>query len=117
MAGLGGAGGGLPNLEGGGAGADQAGMQQLREAVASNPAMLQGIIQGLVANNPALAQQLSQNPEMLLQLLGGLGDDGEDGDDIPGAAGGQQTISLTQDEMEAIQRVSLCLLDARILSC
>lgn len=77
----------------------------LRQLVAQNPAMLQHLIQNLVQNNPQLAQAINNNPEMLYQLLGG-GDDDEEGD--VGAPGGPgvQTIALTQEEMDAIQRVN-----------
>lgn len=105
-AGLGGAGAAL-----GGAGAPSGLPEtaQLREAVAQNPALLAQVIQTIVQNNPELAAQINANPEILYQLLAGMGggEDGEDGDDMPGAAGGPQTISLTAEEMEAIGRVSL----------
>lgn len=100
LGGLGGAG-GTPAL--GGAGGPE-NMGDIRRLIAENPALLQHAIQAIVAQNPALAQQINQNPEMLYQLLAGGEDD--EGDEVPaGMAGGPQTISLTQEEMEAIQRL------------
>jgi UV excision repair protein RAD23 len=100
LAGLGGAG-GTPSLGAGGA----ENLGDIRRLIAENPALLQHAIQAIVAQNPALAQQINSNPEMLYQLLAGGGDD-EEGDDLPaGVPAGAQTISLTQEEMEAIQRV------------
>jgi UV excision repair protein RAD23 len=81
-------------------------IQQLREMVRQNPALIQALIQQLAQQNPALAQHLANNPEALLQLLGvGDGDDdgGTEGEIPPGA----QTISVTAEEREAIARVSL----------
>jgi UV excision repair protein RAD23 len=105
LAGLGGAG-GTPSLGAGG----PENLGDIRRLIAENPALLQHAIQAIVAQNPALAQQINSNPEMLYQLLAGGGDD-EEGDDLPaGVPGGPQTISLTQEEMEAIQRVRLTLL-------
>jgi hypothetical protein len=48
-------------------------MAALRQRVLENPALLQPTIQHLVENNPQLATLLTQNPELLLQLLGGAG--------------------------------------------
>jgi len=102
LAGLGGAG-GAPSLGAGGA----ENLGDIRRLIAENPALLQHAIQAIVAQNPALAQQINSNPEMLYQLLAGGGDE-EEGDDLPaGVPGGAQTISLTQEEMDAIQRVRL----------
>jgi UV excision repair protein RAD23 len=108
QAGAGGAGGG-----GGGQQIDIAALrdnpqiQQLRELMAQNPAMIQPLIQQLAASNPAIAQTIAQNPEALTQLLGGAGgiefdEDGEDGPVPPGA----HVVSVTEEERAAIQRVS-----------
>ena len=88
---------------------------QLRQMVQENPALLQPMIQQLMANNPQLGQMLAQNPEILMQLLGGEGldgmgddDDWEGGDDPMaafGEGGHNSTISVTPEENEAIQRV------------
>jgi UV excision repair protein RAD23 len=54
-----------------------------------------------------MAQQLAQNPEMLMQILGSLaaGEDAEDGEG-GGVPPGAQVISVTEEERAAIQRVS-----------
>lgn len=88
---------------GGAEGADN--IHELRRLVAENPDLLQHVVQGIVANNPQLAAQINQNPEMLYQLLAG-GDDEGDLEGMEGAGPpGTQTIALTQEEMEAIQRL------------
>lgn len=89
--------------------------QQIRDLVGTNPAYLQSFVQQLAAANPALAQQLSQNPELLLQLLGGaggmMGEGGEgeggewDGEGAPPP--GAQVLSVTAEERDAIARVSV----------
>lgn len=62
--------------------------------------MLEPILQQLGAGNPQLAQLISQNPEQFLNLLGEAGDD--DAPLPPGA----QTIAVTEEERDAIERVS-----------
>ncbi len=84
-------------------------MAALRQRVLENPALLQPAIQHLVENNPQLATILTQNPELLLQLLGaaGAGGDMEFDDEEEGGlgAGGVQTLSLTPEELQAVERV------------
>lgn len=94
------AGRGLGGLGGQGLG-DPAQLQQLRELVQQNPALIQPIVQQLAQSNPQIAQLIQQNPEALLQLLGGMA--GEDGDDAipPGA----QVVQVTPEEQAAIQRL------------
>jgi len=58
------------------------------------------MIQQLAQNNPQLAQALAQNPEALLELLGGA--EGDDGEPIPPGA---QVLSVTPEERDAIERV------------
>lgn len=114
LGGLGGLGGAGAGAGAGAAGLGAAGgpgaptpesLAQVREAIAQNPALLQQAIQAILQENPALAQQINQNPELLYQMFAG----GEEGDDEGGYAppmGMQpQTIALTQDEMAAIQRL------------
>lgn len=114
--GLGGPG-GLGGLAGPAGGAGEAdtlrspeAMAALRQRVMENPALLQQAVQAIVQQNPALAQYLNENPELLYQILAGAGEDDEgiEGQDGAGAEGfpRQQTIQLTQEEMDAIQRVS-----------
>ncbi|KAI1410139.1 UV excision repair protein Rad23 [Hypoxylon sp. FL1857] len=73
--------------------------QQLRQVVQQQPQMLEPILQQLGAGNPQLAQLISQNPEQFLNLLGEAGDD--DAPLPPGA----QTISVTEEERDAIERL------------
>jgi UV excision repair protein RAD23 len=80
-------------------------MQQLRDLMAQNPALVQPIIQQLASSNPAIAQAIAQNPEALIQLLGGAqGGDFEDGDEpLPP---GVHAIHVTEEEQAAIGRAS-----------
>jgi UV excision repair protein RAD23 len=74
--------------------------QQLRTVVQQQPQMLEPILQQVAAGNPQLAQIITQNPEQFMQLLA------EDtGDDVALPPGTQQ-ISVTEEEREAIERVS-----------
>ncbi|KAI1768782.1 UV excision repair protein Rad23 [Hypoxylon sp. FL1150] len=73
--------------------------QQLRQVVQQSPQMLEPILQQLGAGNPQLAQLISQHPEQFLNLLGEAGDD--DAPLPPGA----QTISVTEEERDAIERL------------
>ncbi|KAI0901728.1 UV excision repair protein Rad23 [Annulohypoxylon nitens] len=73
--------------------------QQLRQVVQQQPQMLEPILQQLGAGNPQLAQLISSNPDQFLQLLGEAGDD--DAPLPPGA----QTISVTEEERDAIERL------------
>lgn len=85
--------------------------QQLRQIVQTQPRMLEPILQQVGAGNPQLAQLIGQNPDQFLQLLS------EDADDDVPLPPGAQEISVTEDEREAIERVStiyrvLCILDS-----
>ncbi|KAI0180312.1 UV excision repair protein Rad23 [Hypoxylon sp. FL1284] len=73
--------------------------QQLRQVVQQQPQMLEPILQQLGAGNPQLAQLISQHPEQFLSLLGEAGDD--DAPLPPGA----QTIAVTEEERDAIERL------------
>ena len=75
--------------------------QQLRQIVQQQPQMLEPILQQVAAANPDLARDLTQNPQQLLQLLA---EDG--GDDELQLPPGAQQISVTEEEREAIERVS-----------
>lgn len=83
-------------------------MQQLRQLISQNPAMIQPLIQQITANNPQLAQLINQNPEAIYRLLAGDDEDGEFDDDAFGGPGGpgQTVIQLTEQEAEAVRRVS-----------
>lgn len=110
-----GAGAGAGNLGGGQAGTEGAGQggaanleflrnnpqfQQLRQVVQQQPQMLEPILQQVAAGNPQLASIIQQNPEQFMQLLT------EDGDDDVALPPGAQQISVTEEEREAIERVS-----------
>lgn len=117
LGGLGALGGGAAAAGAAGAGEEQA-MDQMRQMVRENPALLQELIQNIVATNPGLLERINNNPEALYQLLAGGDEEGE-GDEhgllgAGGAAGaggaGPMTIELTQEEMNDIQTV-------RFLAC
>lgn len=74
---------------------------QLRQIVQTQPRMLEPILQQVGAGNPELAQTIGENPDQFLRLLS------EDtGDDMPLPPGAQE-ISVTEEERDAIERVSL----------
>lgn len=76
--------------------------QQLRQLVQQQPQMLEPILQQVAAGNPHIAQLIGQNSEQFLQLLSeDLGED-EEGALPPGT----QAISVTEEERDAIERVS-----------
>lgn len=75
--------------------------QQLRQVVQQQPQMLEPILQQVAAGNPQLAQMITQNPEQFMQLLA------EDADEDVALPPGAQQISVTEEEREAIERVSL----------
>jgi UV excision repair protein RAD23 len=74
--------------------------QQLRQVVQQNPQMLEPILQQVGAGNPQLAALIGQHPEQFLQLLS---EDAENDAPLPPGA---QAISVTEEEREAIERVS-----------
>ncbi|KAJ7132826.1 hypothetical protein C8R43DRAFT_1133382 [Mycena crocata] len=79
-------------------------IQQLRELMVQNPALIQPLIQQLGAQNPALMQMIEQNPAAVARLFGVDGaefDEGEDGPVPPGA----HVVSVTEEERAAIQRL------------
>ena len=62
--------------------------------------MLEPILQQVGAGNPDLARMIGENPDQFLQLLS------EDtGDDTPLPPGAQE-VSVTEEERDAIERVS-----------
>lgn len=75
--------------------------QQLRQVVQQQPAMLEPILQQVAAGNPQLAQIITQNPDQFMQLLA------EDADDDAEMPPGAQSIPVTEEEREAIERVRL----------
>ncbi|KAM5442222.1 UV excision repair protein rad23 [Microsporum ferrugineum] len=73
--------------------------QQLRQLVQQQPQMLEPILQQVGAGNPQLAQLIGQNQEQFLQLLS------EDIDDETQLPPGAQSISVTEEERDAIERL------------
>ena len=76
--------------------------QQLRNLVQSQPQMLESVLHQVSAANPQLAQLISQNPQQFLEMLTESGDGEEN---IPLPPGGRD-ISVTEEERDAIERVS-----------
>lgn len=74
--------------------------QQLRQVVQQQPAMLEPILQQVAAGNPQLAQMITQNPEQFMSLLAE-----SDGDDDIALPPGAQSIPVTEEERDAIERV------------
>ena len=79
--------------------------QQLRQIVQQQPQMLEPILQQVGAGNPELAQLIGQHQEQFLRLLA---DDTVD-EDMP-LPPGAQTVSVTEEERAAIERVSFSML-------
>ncbi|KAF2145908.1 uncharacterized protein K452DRAFT_324019 [Aplosporella prunicola CBS 121167] len=73
--------------------------QQLRQLVQQQPQMLEPILQQVGSGNPALAQLIANHPEQFLSLLS------EDADDDAPLPPGAQTVSVTEEEREAIERL------------
>jgi len=71
--------------------------------------MLEPILQSVGAGNPQLAQLIGQHPDQFLQLLG------EDGDDDAPLPPGAQAIQVTEEERDAIERVSLSTILTQII--
>ncbi|KAG9104082.1 hypothetical protein FRC06_005565 [Ceratobasidium sp. 370] len=79
-------------------------IQQIRDLVAGNPALLQPLVQQLAQANPELAGRMAQNPELLYQLLGGVPPgEGEEGDEQ--YPPGTHIIHITPEEEAAIGRL------------
>lgn len=75
-------------------------VQQLRQMLQQDPAMLENVLQSLAEGNPQMAQLINQNRDQFLDLLSG------DDNSLPQ---GTQTISVTEEERDAIERVSKIL--------
>ncbi|KAK3901044.1 XPC-binding domain-containing protein [Staphylotrichum tortipilum] len=75
--------------------------QQLRQVVQQQPQMLEPILQQLGAGNPQLAQLIAHHPEQFLSLLSESAGD----DDAPLPPGAHQ-ISVTEEERDAIERLT-----------
>lgn len=97
--GTGGAGAGLGNLE---HLRNNPQFQQLRQVVQQQPQMLEPILAQVAQGNPQLSQMIQNNPEQFLQLLAEGG-----GDDDVAIPPGAQSVAVTEEERDAIERVSL----------
>lgn len=73
--------------------------QQLRQIVQQQPQMLEPILQQVGAGNPQLAQMIASQPQEFLRLLS------EDNDDDATLPPGAQSIQVTEEEREAIERL------------
>jgi UV excision repair protein RAD23 len=83
--------------------------QQIRQLVQSNPALLQPLLQQLGQSNPELLRSINADPNGFLQaLLEGVDDEGLEGGQGGQVPPGSQMVQVTQEEKEAIDRVSLC---------
>jgi UV excision repair protein RAD23 len=74
--------------------------QQLRQLVQQQPNMLEPILQQLGQGNPQIAALIQSNPEEFLSLLA------DEADDDAVLPPGAQTVHVTEDERDAIERVS-----------
>lgn len=74
--------------------------QQLRQVVQAQPQMLEPILQQIAAGNPQLAERIASNPDQFAQLLS------EEGDDDAPLPPGAQSVAVTPEERDAIERVS-----------
>ena len=73
--------------------------QQLRQVVQAQPQMLEPILQQIAAGNPQLAERITSNPDQFAQLLS------EEGDDDAPLPPGAQSVAVTPEERDAIERV------------
>ncbi|KAG5459529.1 MAG: LOW QUALITY PROTEIN: XPC-binding domain-containing protein [Olpidium bornovanus] len=80
--------------------------QQLRALVRSNPALLEPLLQQLGQANPQLLALINQNQQTFMRMLqDDVGAEGEE--EVPG--GGAQYVSVTPEERDALERVSIAL--------
>ncbi|KAF8128733.1 hypothetical protein EV363DRAFT_1144041, partial [Boletus edulis] len=73
---------------------------QFRELIVRSPELRQQFIQRLAQEQPELGQLLTQNPDLLLQFLDGMGQDGN-------ASSGAQParLGVTAADQAAIERL------------
>ncbi|KAL0207112.1 hypothetical protein P9112_012823 [Eukaryota sp. TZLM1-RC] len=72
------------------------GWSQLRQRILSDPNALREFITQLAQSNPQLAMYIQQNPQALAQVLS---------QDVGDGGSGQQVLRLSEEEMEAVQRI------------
>ncbi|KAJ1921992.1 UV excision repair protein rad23 [Mycoemilia scoparia] len=78
----------------------------LRRQVQANPNLLQPIMMQISQNNPELFRVITDNREVFLQMLTEGVEDHAGGDGIDETQDGQQVIRVTQEEKEAIDRLT-----------
>jgi UV excision repair protein RAD23 len=107
---------GMPGIGAPGAGAgaldflrNNAQFQALRTMVQANPQILQPMLQELGKQNPQLLRLINENQPEFLRLINEPGGEGGEGDLLGQLAGAMpQSINVTPEEREAIDRVSCC---------
>ncbi|GAA5993375.1 hypothetical protein JCM10908_002636 [Rhodotorula pacifica] len=95
---------------------------QLRTLVQQNPALLQPFLQQLGASNPELLSLIERNQAEFVQFLqeGAAEGEGLDalmdqfGDDEEGGEGGAQYIQVTEEENQAIERLTAMGFDRQL---
>ncbi|XP_019456606.1 PREDICTED: ubiquitin receptor RAD23c-like isoform X4 [Lupinus angustifolius] len=122
---------GLPNVGAGGAGAGGAGsldflrnsqqFQALRAMVQANPQILQPMLQELGKQNPHLMRLIQEHQADFLRLINEPGEGGGDGDGGEGNILGQlagampQSVTVTPEERQAIERLEAMGFDRAIV--
>jgi len=102
---------GMPGLGGGaGAGAldflrNNPQFQALRTMVQANPQILQPMLQELGKQNPALLRLINENQAEFLRLINEAGGEGAEGDVLGQLGAMPQSITVTPEEREAIDRL------------
>lgn len=97
----------------------QAQFNQMRSVIQQNPEMLNAVLQQIGHTNPALLQLISENQEAFVNML----NESEDGRQAPVGGGEEEdrgnfgglmdvegVLDFTQQDREAIERVSLSIL-------
>ncbi|XP_078439006.1 ubiquitin receptor RAD23b-like isoform X2 [Wolffia australiana] len=89
--------------------------QILRSMVQANPQILQPMLQELSKQNPELLRLIQEHNAEFLQLINEPSEEGDEGDMFEDQTE-QETISVTRDEQEAIERIEAMGFDrARVI--